>query len=146
MARQEISNAIRRPRELARVSGSCARARRDTRETSPHTAQRVETQQDVREDEKDARADEETALRSRATHPHCRRLQQLHFPIPLNGTPFFITPRTFRNALMSLVGSPSTSTRSANKPGLIEPMRSSMCRIRALPDVAAIKTCDGVMP
>ena len=43
-------------------------------------------------------------------------------PYCLYTVPFFITNFTRRSALISLVGSPSKATRSANSPGFTEPI------------------------
>src|SRR5438132_467055 len=63
-----------------------------------------------------------------------------------NRTPPFMTKRTFRRALISRVGSPSTATRSAKSPGLIVPSRLSRPRTLALTDVAERKASIGFMP
>ena len=47
---------------------------------------------------------------------------------------------------MSRVGSPSTATRSASRPGATRPSRSSRWKIFALPLVAARRAASGVMP
>ena len=57
-----------------------------------------------------------------------------------------MTSRTRDNAAMSVVGSPSTTIRSACLPGWIEPIRSSMPSVRAADRVAAVMACMAVIP
>src|SRR5712671_1238507 len=52
-------------------------------------------------------------------------------------TPLFMTNRTRRNAAISFVGSPSTPTRSANRPGLMAPSLASRRSALAASTVAA---------
>ena len=64
---------------------------------------------------------EEASWRGRSGAPHSRRGP--HYGCRYSSPPF-ITSLTFRRALMSTVGSPSTATRSASSPGLTAPRRS----------------------
>ncbi len=57
-----------------------------------------------------------------------------------------MTSLTWRRVLMFLVGSPSTATKSARRPGLTVPRRSSRRRVLATTEVAARIAWAGVMP
>src|SRR3954469_17933901 len=74
-----------------------------------------------------------------------RLVHSVH-PQPVTTAPPFITIRTWRTAAMSVLGSPSTATRSASRPGLTAPSLPSRGHHRAFPQVAAISTSAGLTP
>jgi hypothetical protein len=65
--------------------------------------------------------------------------------VPFTRRPPIHTPRMFRVAAMSRVGSPSTSTRSARRPGAITP-RSVSPKVPAASEVAPRRASAGVSP
>ena len=75
--------------------------------------------------------------------PRCRVARP---PTARDRWPPFITSFTWRRVLMSWVGSPSTATRSARRPGLTAPRRSSRRRVLAATEVAARSASTGFIP